>query len=140
MIEINDNGSFRRFAQNVHKAASRLEPALSDSAAEDLKAVGEAVERRAASILPKRGGLARRVSAMTLKISRNGKTTSLTVRSEFNLDRIDRGSVVHPVYGRAPLVAQAVPSGFWSKVIEGSKPRIEKNMTQALDRVIKDIK
>src|SRR5213596_1517886 len=98
------NPSFKRFVQDLRATAARLVPALSDSVADELKAVAQAAESRAASILPKRGGLAARVSAMTFRVTRKGLTTTLEIRSEVNLDRIDRGSVVHPVYGRAPLV------------------------------------
>jgi len=139
VIELDDHGSFSRFVQSLRAAAGRIEPAVSDGAAESLKGVGQTVERRAASILPQRGGLARRVSAMTVRVTRKGKTTSLEVRSDVNLDQLDRGSVVHPVYGRRPLVRQSVPPGFWTKVTEESKPRIEMAMQQALDRVIREI-
>lgn len=139
MIELDDNGSFKRFVQDLRSTAARLVPTLSDGVADELKGVGQAVESRAASILPKRGGLASRVSAMTFTVTRKGLTTRLEIRSQFNLDRLDRGSVVHPVYGRPPLVHQSIPSGFWSKVVEDSTPRIRKRLDQALERVIREI-
>lgn len=139
MIKLDTNGSFESYSKRLQRAASRMDSALLDSIRDDLKTVGESVERRAASILPKRGGLARQVSAMTLQVTRKGSTASLTVRSDFNLDRLDQGSVIHPVYGRPPLVRQSIPDGFWSKVIQDAIPKIQNSLNKTLDRVIKDI-
>lgn len=139
MIQFDTNGSFERYAKRLQEAASRMDSELLDSIRDDLKDVGQAVERRAASILPKRGGLARQVSAMTLSVTRKGSAATLTVRSDFNLDRLDQGSVIHPVYGRPPLVRQAIPDGFWSNVIRDAIPRIQSSLNKTLDRVIKDL-
>lgn len=140
MIEFDDHGSFQRFRQELAKAANRLGPELRDEATEQLKAVGAAAKHNAASILPRQGGLARAVSSMVVSVASSGKSSArLSVRSGFDLDSLDRGFVVHPVYGRQPMVTQRVRSGFWSKAVEQSKPRIEAGLNEALERVIKDI-
>lgn len=134
-----DTSGFDKFSKQLRKASSRMDPELQASIRDDLEGIGRLVESRAASMLPKRGGLARQVSAMTLTIVRKGKSTSLTVRSQYNLDRLDQGSVIHPVFGRMPLVKQTIPDGFWTNVVEDAKPRMATSLQRTLDRVIKDI-
>jgi hypothetical protein len=138
MIGFDTNG-FDKFAKRLRQASSRMAPELGESIRDDLKTAGRLVESRAASMLPKRGGLARKVSAMTLTVTKKSNTTSLTVRSQYNLDRLDQGSVIHPVFGRMPLVRQTIPSGFWTKVVDDAKPRLATSLQKTLDRVIKDI-
>lgn len=140
MIELNDHGTFARFEQDCRKAAARLQPEINDSFAESLTRVRGDVQRSAASILPRRGGLGRLVAGMTFVITKKSNGAVLTGRSKYNIASIDSGLVNHLVYGRGPLVRQNVHAGFWSTVVGDSKHLIEDDANKAIDRVIKDFR
>lgn len=140
MIELNDHGTFQRFHEDCRKAAARLQPEINDSFAESLNRVRRDVARSAASILPRRGGLAGLVAGMTFAVTKRSNGAVLTGRSKYNIASIDNGIVNHLVYGHGPLVRQSVHAGFWSTVVMDNKRLIEDEADKAIDRVIKDFR
>lgn len=116
----------------------RLEP---QAAKEIRQSVGPSLRRdirvSAARTLPQRGGLAGRVartSRTTVSAGRN--VVRFRTTSAYNTDRLDRGRVMHPVFGnRKVWVNQFITPGWWSRPV---KER-EDDMVRAADDAIEKL-
>jgi hypothetical protein len=94
----------------------------------------------ALQILPYRGGLAERVAAgkFTSQVSFSGDRTGIQItaadRRGADVNRMDDGSVRHPVYGnRRRWVTQAIRPGWFSEPLLLDAPKVRDEIEKALD-------
>lgn len=137
MIEINDRGSMRKTASNMRSLSTKLKPEMLDSMARSCEGLKKDIANSAASILPHRGGLASIIARMALQISKGATAVSLIADAPYNLEKIDGGEVMHPVYGNQPMVRQAITPGFWSGPIEKAESSFQAELEQSADNLIR---
>ena len=123
------------------------------------------IEKSARATLPAGGGLNDYVARIPVKVKTitSGKTVTFTAEATGNtkhhqpgksgrrrsgtfganvdLRAINRGRVMHPVWGRGPLVGpQMVKPGYWTRPLEGPvAQRALKQIREALEDVAKKI-
>lgn len=139
MITIDDNGSLMKLASGARAQAKKLQPAVNDVIEHSLQDTKRRVAQRAATILPRRGGLAARVAQLDLTVRRSSQGAALIGRSKYDIKSIDGGLVRHPVYGHHPLVAQTVRPGFWSEPIAASESDLQARIIKTVDDVVNNI-
>lgn len=135
MITINDHGEFKRAAKRAHEEAAKVQKELTDANVETAKRIRSDIAKVAASILPKRGGLAGRVAGMDIKVERKTDGAQIVGTSDYDVVAIDQGTVRHLVYGHGPLVTQSVTPGFWTKTIESHADDFESGMVKSLEKI-----
>jgi hypothetical protein len=140
VIEINDHGTFKKMATRLKVEARQLPPEVVREMQEQGEKLKRDIEQRAATILPKSGGLATAISKMDMTVKKIPNGVTLEANSRYNLETIDRGSVVHPVYGnRRAMVRQAVSAGFWSEPLKANEPAFVAAVERALDKMAKGV-
>jgi hypothetical protein len=128
--------------------------------------VKEEIKQSARDTLPHGGGLNEWVAGLTIrtKQSYNGRMPGVTIQGAMNnkkltttysggkrkrtrrkgtfgaqadLRAINRGRVMHPVFGHGPLVGpQMVTAGFWDKPLTGvTTQRAKREVREAMQRV-----
>jgi hypothetical protein len=104
-----------------------------------------AIAASARATLPSSGGLAEYVAAtkVVTTIRTGGRNVGITIvgsrrkrGKQANLSAINAGRVMHPVYGRAPMVPQSVTPGFFDKPLEGD---VSDDMRRAIVSAIDDV-
>jgi hypothetical protein len=114
----------KRFYSGINRAAKPLIPA---------------VRRSAATRLPKRGGLAKKIAGSSITTKRRMTGNAAGVRivgmNGYDIGSINRGRVRHLVYGKTPWVNQSVKPLFWDEPMEQGAPAAK----QALERVMRDV-
>lgn len=139
-MDLDDHGTFKRVSTRMRTEARQLPLEVSkglESQAEKLK---RDIEQRAATILPRSGGLARDVSKMDMTVTKIANGVSLVAHSRYNIEGIDRGAVVHPVYGnRSVTVRQMVSPGFWTESLKQNEPEFVAAVDKALDKMANGI-
>lgn len=137
MIEVNDHGSIRRTAADFRELGNKYPDELNKALEKTADKLKEDIAKSAASILPKRGGLASAISHIDISIVKHGNGVSIVANAKYNLEEIDRGTVRHPVYGnRRTVVTQQVNPGFWSKPTKDSERDFGQSAEKALDELV----
>lgn len=108
------------------------------------------VREHAKDILPESGGLGAWVarSSMTFQVRYAGRSAGIRLRGRRNsgkgradLDRIDRGEVRHPSWGRRSRGSwhtQSVAPGWWSVPLEQDRtigPAVDREVDKAFDEI-----
>lgn len=137
MIEINDHGSLRKVAVNMHDLARDIDSEMIDSMARSCEQLKGKIAQSAASILPKRGGLASIVSKMDMQVTKTQVSAQLTATSQYNLERLDQGEVIHPTYGHKPRVKQSIAPRFWTEPIEKAENEFTADLEKSADNAIR---
>lgn len=120
-------------ARLVAAGRGGLLDAVGDGMHDGVQALPERVSANAGRVLPQRGGLARLASGARTTVTRTHDGIRVVVAGSVNVELVDRGRVVHPVYGnRSVSVAQSVPSRAFSDPIEQEVPRIREGAEQAV--------
>lgn len=109
-----------------------------------VKPVLPEIRSHAASILPKRGGLAADVASAQLAVRTTLGAKSASVRivstSPGRFRDLNRGRLRHPVFGnREKWVQQHVWPGWFTDRIEARKPRMQGAVIQAMKQTSRDI-
>lgn len=103
----------------------------------------DAVRSTAASELPRRGGLAKRVAKSKIATKRRMSGANVGVRlsatSDYDIRSINRGRVRRLVYGHKPWVNQRVKPGFWSRPIAEHAPEARRQIIRAVDDTARKI-
>jgi hypothetical protein len=106
------------------------------------KPLKEAARRGALERLPKRGGLAERVSTSKfgVRTTTSGKGAAVRVigQSGYDLQDMDeKGEIRHPVYGRrkGKWATTSVKPGWFSDAEEAAAPKVRDELVQAIDIV-----
>lgn len=103
------------------------------------KPLKEDAKREAEAILPRRGGLNRRVarSRLTTRTRVSGRNPSVRIMSKTG-QRIDRGQVRKPVFGnRTVWVTQRVQPGWFTRPMERDEHWVRPELEQAMRNVDK---
>src|SRR5215813_13006086 len=122
-------GTDRIEQRELQKAMRRLAAPLKKSA-----------RQGALQILPYRGGLAERVAAgrFSAQVRLVGKGAGVRItasdRRSANVNRMDDGSVRHPVYGnRRRWVTQRITPGWFTKPLLLDTPKVRDEIGRAID-------
>ena len=138
---------------------ARLGQAIKDAGDKELKRELAAAARRStkpltlaaragASRLPQRGGLAARVASakFSTRTRTVGKGAGVRIvgRHAYNLRRMDRGVVRHPVYadGSKPRadwawVSQPIEAGWFTEAEEAAVPAVRVELVRAVENLIR---
>lgn len=136
MIELRGAEQFAELSKRLRAAADKdLQREMSKSITAAMKPLTTAIRASAASTLPKSGGLAGRIAKSQMRTRRRASGISLVARNAYTLQRLDDGSVRHPVFGRKVWVTQSVAPGWWTKPTTAFAPIAAKAVQQALDDV-----
>lgn len=108
------------------------------------KPLKEAAKENARSTLPRKGGLADRVSRARFNTkSRAGRNPSVRIEAKdakgrsVDLEALDRGSVRHPTFGHRPWVKQDVRPGWFTQPMEAGVEDVRREVVAAIDEVIR---
>lgn len=98
------------------------------------------VQKSAAARLPQSGGLAARVAKtkFTTKIL-TGRNPGVSIVGKGVAASTDKGFVMHPVFGRGPLVRQSVEGGWFTETLRDGAPTVRKELIQAMQDVANQI-
>jgi hypothetical protein len=143
VTEVNAQGAdqLRRLARQLKEAGDRT------LARELNKAIRKAVEPLKAELpdsardtLPSRGGLAERVAQSKIGISRRKQGLRLVAKNKYQLKRMDKGSVRHPVFGNTEVWAlQFITPGWFTRRAEEHREAIQDEVVAAMDSVASQI-
>jgi hypothetical protein len=96
--------------------------------------------------LPTRGGLSRDVARTKYRIIKNSKGLRLTAKGIYDLFKMDRGIVRHPIFQRKGeehrrvlWQAQRVTPGWFTRPSLAAAPEIRKDVEDAMHHVIQQI-
>lgn len=120
------------------KAAGQTElrKELNKTLKQAAKPLAAAAKQSAAENLPQHGGLAKVVAkrGARVKVSTGAATAGVSVVFAKTDPRLDKGRVVHPVFGRGPKVVQRIPSGFFTKPMLLGGKDVQRDVIAALGR------
>jgi len=151
-------GDFADLRKRMAGAPKELRSTLTKALADASKPLADAARENAQKTLPTGGGrsktsdgdnesVADRVigARFTTKVKGGNRPKSVITATEaggktIDLARLDRGRLRHPLFGNAAhWYAQKVPERWFSKPMSDSAEQFEKSLTEAVDRVTKDI-
>jgi hypothetical protein len=111
-----------------------------------VKPMKAAAKEGAKNSLPSSGGLAARVAGARISARPYGgrnpaiKLVGREGKKSVNLAGLDYGRLRHPLFGnREKWFSQSVPSGWWSKSLEGTAPKARDEIVKAIDNVVKEL-
>ena len=95
--------------------------------------------------LPRRGGLAKRVSRSRLSTRRSGGSNPGVKIVAKGLDQLrlmdEQGRVRHPVYGRGKFVDQRIPEaqGWFTDSLQAGVPTVRQELIKVLDEIARQV-
>lgn len=136
-FEVQGGQQLERLSHALKMAGSLdLQRELSKAISAEMKPLQEQVKNHARAILPRRGGLNRRVAASQFRTVKLRSGVRLQARSSYSLQLLDRGTVRHPVFGnRSRWVTERVRPGWWSDPVKTAAPDAQRKIQAAMDRV-----
>lgn len=127
--------------KQAEKIIAEEVPNALDKAAQDFE---KEARVNALKVLPRRGGLAARVASsdFSRKTRRAGISSEveITASGDYNLQGIDEGTVIHPVYGRGPWVTQGVTPGWFTSPLGGIEEELMEELESLVHRAISIIR
>lgn len=142
-VRIEGAEQLRLLARKLRDATKELRSDLYRGINRAVKPLKQDVRESALKILPKGGGLAKRVakSKITTKrrVSGAGAGVRLVGRSGYDIGSINRGRVRHLTYGHEPWVNQAVPAGFWTQPLTAGGPKVAAEIQEVMDDITQKI-
>lgn len=138
-IELRGAAQLVALAKRLRSASKELRSDLYRGINRAAKPLKNEVKKSARTILPKRGGLNRRVAGTKIATKRRVTGNSAGVRlvgtSGYDIGSINRGRVRHKTYGHKPWVSQTVPKGFWTDPLVAGAPRVRDEIQDVMDTV-----
>lgn len=144
VIIVDSDGDFeavaRRMAQVAGSGSGGLRQRSATALDDSTGGLRRAVESEARNTLPKRGGLAARVARSRYRtrrrISRDPRV-AFEATNDYDIRRIDAGTVRHPVFGRPDIawVTQPVRRGFFTRPTERQEPVSRRALTRMMAAV-----
>lgn len=139
-IEIRGGRQADEIARAFEKAAVKgLRRELQAGLTAATKPMRRAAKESALQRLPKRGGLNVLVSKARMSTRAGNLSVRIVATGMDQLELIDKGKVVHPVYGHGPRVVQSVPEGWFTEPMEESAPVVRRELAAAIDTVARQI-
>jgi hypothetical protein len=101
-------------------------------------------KKSAAAKLPKSGGLNKRVAKARMSIRRRAgsrPSVKIVASGMSQLGLINRGRVRHLVYGRAPMVDQAIPEAkdWFTEPMQARAGEVRREIVKAIDTVARKL-
>lgn len=140
-LSIQGADKYAAAARALKSAPKELRAELNKAISRSVVPLRRAMKANAPKVLPRRGGLGARVGRSSIATRKRTGARNPSVRLEVkptavkDPERIDRGRVRHPTYGRRPWVVQNVPKGWASKPVEKHATQIRKDVIGAIDTV-----
>lgn len=150
-LEVDPQDKLRELARLLKGAPKELNREVTKA----LGAVTDDVKReilgRTEEFLPRRGGLARRVSRSKLKhrVTKSGKSPKVTITDPPDFQtlrdpsRVDRGRIAHPVFGMAysrnPWQLQDVQRGWFSEPAADAQPLVKERLVETIDGFVEQV-
>lgn len=135
-VGVTGQAKFREFSAKLKLADKDIVTGFRKAVQKALKPLGGKIRESALRVLPKRGGLAARVAAASQRTSIGVNNIRLATKSNYEIGKIDKGVVRHPVFGHMNRwVAQEVHPGFWSTPVQEAGPDVRVQVEQVLEDV-----
>lgn len=145
-LTIGSAGQLKRVSAALKKHGDKeLSKELTRGITAAVKPLKKDVKTSARTVLPKRGGLAKRVGRGTLqhKTRKTGRSAGVRIIAKPNTvndpRRIDRGRIKHPVFGRGPWVLQDVKKGYFTKPLTDGRQVVRKELVKVMKDIAKKI-
>lgn len=126
-------------AKRLRDASKELRSDLYRGINRAVKPLKNEVKASARSILPKKGGLNKRVAATKIatkrRVTGNVAGVRLVGTSGYDIGSINRGRVRHKTFGHKPWVNQMVPKGFWSDPLNAGAPKVREEVQDVMDTI-----
>lgn len=149
-LQIRGAEDFKKLSKALREAGmegKRLRKELRKEINRETKPLKQDAKKNARAILPKRGGLARRVArsgfrtstkltgpGVGVRIVGKGKRPALDIRS------IDKGRVRHPVFGNKDRwVTQSVTPGWFTKAMDKGKGKVREGVLRAVNAIVRKL-
>lgn len=104
-----------------------------------VKPLRQAFKASALKKLPKKGGLAKHVSRTRYRTQKNKNGVRLVAQNQYELEKLDDGTLRHPTFGGKPWVKQTVKKGTFSDPWEENADDVRKGVEKAISDTIKSI-
>lgn len=137
MPQVSVQGNFKDLSRRLERAARDIPQELASAAQKTVKKLPTKLKGSALSTLPHGGGLNRAVAFKTrFTVSRLPSGARVVGESAYDIEGLDRGRAIHPLFGDANhWYREAVKPGWWSRVIDAVGPDATKDMSQALENI-----
>lgn len=161
-----DTKELKAFGKALRTADKEIRTELFKAVQSATKPIKEEIKAEAILTLPERGGLGTWVSKIGIRTRQafSGRNVGITITGTLNnkakaagrgrgrrkaktfgkvadLRAINRGRVMHPVFGKGPMVGpQMVRAGFWNRPLETlTAVRAQKEIQDAMKRAVAQI-
>jgi hypothetical protein len=144
MITIEGADQLARLAKQLKEAGDKgLQAELGKAINRALKPVKADIKQSAATMLPKRGGLAAKVAKSRITTRRRtGRTAGvrLVATNTISLYHLDKGIIRHRKGGDIDAgKVQSTTPGWMTKPAEAAAPKVRAELVQAMDDIAKKI-
>lgn len=137
MIEVRGLDSFDKFSKTLNEASHDLAGEFSKAAVSALKPLPKELDQAIEATMPRRGGYASRVRRSAKMIIRLQSGGRFSLRGRHAFRQLDRGILRHPLFGdRERWYQQHITPGFWSKTVGHASIGVEREMRDALQRMV----
>lgn len=131
---------FKLLKQRLRDVDKQIRNAFNKSVRAAVAPLKDEVKKSAHDKLPRKGGLADKVSGSKFATRTSASGLSLNMTNLFQLKDIDEGKLRHPVFGHMNVWAnQKINSGFWTEPTTKAQAEIVASVNEAMDEVIKEI-
>lgn len=125
------------FAAGARLRSAEVERELRQAARDAMGGLAGKVRRSAVDRLPHRGGLGEFVARTTdFSFTTTAEGARLTARSSHDIQALDAGHTVHPLFGdKRHWYPETVRSGWWSDPLKESEPEAQDQFEQAMEKI-----
>jgi hypothetical protein len=145
-FQVEGSDQFDALARRLREAADfGLDRELSNELTRSVQGLPADARRTAEAILPHRGGLntwlMERTEIAQSTISTGATVTVRTTASSVHaIDRVDSGTVRHPLFGdKRHWYTQSVRPGWWSTAVQRVEPTVRPAVERAVDATARRI-
>jgi hypothetical protein len=140
MASVQIRSNLRSGAARLHSASALVPRELNAAAMRTLRPLQTKLKGSALRTLPRRGGLNRAV-AFDLRFTTRQLATGarLTANSQYNLQGLDEGETVHPLFGnRGHWYSESVTPGWWTRVVDTLDPDVRREFGQGINKIVRE--
>jgi hypothetical protein len=125
------------YAAGARLRSAEVERELRQAARDAIGPVSGRVRRSAVERLPRRGELGTFVARTTdFAVVTTGEGARLTATSSHDIDALDHGRDMHPLFGdKRHWYVESVRPGWWSDPLNASEPGVRAQFEQAMENV-----
>ena len=140
MASVSVRSNLTGVSSRLHRAAVDVPRQLNAAASRSLRPIQQKLKGSALSTLPRRGGFNRAV-AFDLRFSTQqlARGARLTASSQYDLQALDEGQTVHPLFGnRGHWYHESVNPEWFSKVVDTAAPEATREFEQGLETIARE--